>query len=64
MFLGIRDFNAKIVKTEERYWLELEGIGVVSSLEYIKQGCRIIEATPQELRILLNAGYPVRVESL
>jgi len=64
MFMGIRDYNARLVQVENHHVLELEGHGQISPLDYIKQGCRVIEATPDELRKLKQAGYSVRVESL
>ncbi|MDH5655781.1 MAG: hypothetical protein OEZ34_07735 [Spirochaetia bacterium] len=62
MHLGFREFKAKLITEEGQPVLYLEDFGKLRPLDYIKQGFKVLEATPSELQTMDTAGYPVRVE--
>ena len=62
MHLGFREFRAKLIKEEGQIVLYLEDFGKLLPLDYIKQGFRVMEASPSELQAMDIAGYPVKVE--
>lgn len=61
--MGFREFQGQIVREGERMVLHLEGHGPITPLDYIKQGFRVLEASPEELKVMSLAGYSVKVES-
>ena len=63
IMLGYKEAEARIEKDAKgRPVLMVEGVGPVSSLEYIKQGFKMVQASAQELSVLRAAGYPMRNE--
>lgn len=61
--MGFREFRASVESEDGRMVLMLEGHGSITPLEYIKQGFRVLEASPEEFRSMTLAGYDVKVES-
>ena len=62
MHLGFREFTGKLLMEEGRPVLMLDDFGKITPLDYIKQGFKVIDASPDELQSLHLAGYPVKVE--
>lgn len=63
IMLGYKEAEARIEKDAKgRPVLVVDGVGPVSSLEYIKQGFKLVEASTHELGVLREAGYPMRNE--
>lgn len=65
IMLGYREADAHIEKDAKgRPVLVVDGVGQVSSLEYIKQGLKVVQASAHEIGVLRSAGYPMRNELL
>lgn len=61
--LGYKEAEARIEKDQKgKPVLVVDGVGPVSSLEYIKQGFKMVEASAHEVSVLRAAGYPMRNE--
>ena len=62
MHLGFREFTGKLSSQEGQVFLMLDGYGKITPLDYIKQGFRVMEASPEDLKSMHLAGYDVKVE--
>ena len=63
IMLGYKEAEARIEKDQKgKPVLVVDGVGPVSSLEYIKQGFKMVEASAHEVSVLRSAGYPMRNE--
>ena len=62
MHLGFREFKGRLVLEEGVKVLKLDDFGTITPLDYIKQGFRVMEASPDELKSMDLAGYSVKVE--
>ncbi len=61
LMLGYREYAAAVERGPDgRALLIVDGLGPVSSLEYIKHGFKVLEASPREIALLQQAEYPIR----
>jgi hypothetical protein len=59
LMIGYKEFEGKIDKRTSPPVLTLNDLGPVSPLEFIKQGFKLLEATPQEVAALKGLGYRI-----
>lgn len=61
LMLGYREYTARVERGPDgRALLFVEDIGPISSLDYIKHGFKIVEASEREVDLLRKAEYPIR----
>lgn len=56
---GYKELQARLEKHSGQIVLMVDEIGMVSPLEFIKQGLSVKMASPQEMATLKQAGYNV-----
>lgn len=58
---GYKELQANLERHNGQVVLVVDGIGMVSPLEFIKQGFSVKMASPQEVSLLQQAGYNVKL---
>ncbi|HBS07065.1 MAG TPA: hypothetical protein DEA96_18985 [Leptospiraceae bacterium] len=61
---GYKELQGRLEKHSGQAMLVVDEIGMVTPLEFIKQGLSIKLASPQEMAMLKQAGYNVKIREL
>ena len=57
LMLGYKEFDAQLIKKNERFLLKIAELGEIDRQEYIRHGFRVIEAETKELKALVAIGF-------